>query len=40
MTWERSGRMRVGEVIIEGVAHSRQTLETSTSLVVAQCTTG
>jgi hypothetical protein len=33
--------MRVGEVILEGVPHSRQTLETSTSLlVVAQCTTG
>ena len=33
MVWERSGRMRVGAVIIEWVAHSRWTLETSTSLV-------
>jgi hypothetical protein len=30
--------MRVGAVIVERVAHSRWTLETSTSLVVAQCT--
>jgi hypothetical protein len=32
--------MRVGEVIVEWVTYSRQTLEISTSLLVAQRTTG
>jgi hypothetical protein len=33
MAWERSGRMRVGAVIVEWITYSRRTLEISTSLV-------
>src|SRR3990172_6425224 len=35
MAWERSGRMRVGEVIVEWVAHSSRMLKKSASFVLA-----
>ena len=33
MACDRSGKMRVGAVIVEGVLHSKWTFETNTSLV-------